>query len=337
MTDLTSLYQGAPPPATTSPIVSQQGLPDWYQQYLQGIAAQGTNVAQNASFTGQEATVAPLTINQQNAINATAALQGSQTPGINQAMGYTGNIVPAANTAAAAANAAIAPQANTFTGANVSQYMSPYTNQVVQGLINSSNQNLFNNILPNVNGTFIGAGQFGSTRNADVLGQNINQYETNLNSQIANTLNQGYVQGGQQFTQDQAQRLQQQQAAANTAIQGGQLQATSNQAAGQQTGALTQMNNNISLQNIGALSAAGQVEQAQNQAVANANQQNAIAASNFPWTQLNNLSGLVRGQQLPTTTTGVSAGPAPNYSPSPLAQAVQALGLQTAGAAPTIA
>ena len=335
---LNNLYNGTPPPAVTTPIVSQSGLPDWYQQYLAGIAAQGTNVAQNASFTGQEATVAPLADQTNQAIAQTQALQGSQQPGMAQAQGYTNTIMPTATAASANANALATPSTGTFTGSNVQNYMSPYTQSVVNGLVNTSNLNLFNNIIPNLNSSFIGSGQFGSTRNADVLMQGINQNQTALNAQVAQTLQQGYQNAGQQFTADQGQKIAGQTLGAQTALNAGQLDTTAAQAAGQQTGALTQMNNTMQLQNTGALSAAGQTIQNQNQAVANANQANAVAASNFPWQQLNNLSGLVRGQQLPTTTTSVSAGPAPNYTPSPLAQATQALGLTAGGnTTPTIA
>lgn len=344
---ISDLTTGSPPPNASTVFTSQQGLPSWYQQYLQSIAAQGLNVAtanNQAGFygqidpttgqvipgTSQAATVAGLTDPQTAAIQATQNLQGSQAPGMTAAQNYVNTITPNVNAAAATANQIAAPNTGTFTGSNVSKYLSPYTQNVINGLVNTSNMNLFNNIIPNLNSSFIGSGQFGSTRNADVLMQGINQNQLGLGANVANALQAGYGMAGQQFSSDQGQQIQGQQLGATTALNAGQLQATGAQAAGQQTGALTQANNAMALQNIGALGAAGQTLQTQNQNVANANQANAIANANYDWQQLNNLSGLVRGQQLPTTATSISAGPAANYSPSPLAQVGAGLGLQMA-------
>ena len=346
---LNSLTQGTAPPNADTLFASQQGLPSWYQQYLQSISAQGLNVA-NANNqvgfygqidpttglpvpgTSQAATVASLTDPQTAAIQATQDLQGSQAPGMAAAQNYVNTITPNVNAAAANANQIAAPNTGTFTGSNVSKYLSPYTQNVINGLVNTSNMNLFNNIIPNINSSFVGSGQFGSTRNADVLMQGINQNQLGLGANVSQALQAGYGQAGQQFASDQGQQIQGQQLGATTALNAGQLQATGAQAAGQQTGALTQANNAMNLQNIGALGAAGQTLQTQNQNVANANQANAIANANYDWQQLNNLSGLVRGQQLPTTSTSISAGPAANYAPSPLAQVGAGLGLQMASA-----
>jgi hypothetical protein len=49
----------------------------------------------------------------------------------------------------------------------LSKFMDPYTDSAVNAMYQQSNKNLMENILPGVNSTFTGNGQFGSTRNGD--------------------------------------------------------------------------------------------------------------------------------------------------------------------------
>lgn len=85
---------------------------------------------------------------------------------------------------------------NTLTPGGIQSYMSPYTNSVVQGLQNQANMNWNQNIMPAVNNEFIGSGQYGSGRNAQVLGQAANNFQTNLDAQTANVLESGYNTAG---------------------------------------------------------------------------------------------------------------------------------------------
>lgn len=67
----------------------------------------------------------------------------------------------------AGAQGALSQYQTQFNPADLSKFMDPYTDSAVQAMYRQSNQNLNENILPGVNSTFTGAGQFGSTRNAD--------------------------------------------------------------------------------------------------------------------------------------------------------------------------
>lgn len=88
--------------------------------------------------------------------------------------------------------------ANTATPQGIQSYMSPYIGNVVQGLTNQANMNWTNNIMPGVNNQFIGAGQYASGRNAQVLGQAANDFQTNLSANVANALETGYGMAGTQ-------------------------------------------------------------------------------------------------------------------------------------------
>lgn len=70
----------------------------------------------------------------------------------------------------------------------MNNFMNPYTQNVVNEQARLSNQNLNEQILPGVNSTFAGAGQFGSTRNADFINRAIRDQQQNLMGQQGQTL-----------------------------------------------------------------------------------------------------------------------------------------------------
>jgi hypothetical protein len=51
--------------------------------------------------------------------------------------------------------------------AELQRYLNPYTQDAAQATVSQINRNLNENVLPGVNSTFAGQGQFGSSRNAD--------------------------------------------------------------------------------------------------------------------------------------------------------------------------
>ena len=71
---------------------------------------------------------------------------------------------------------------------NLSQYTNPYVQNVVNANNQQSNQNLQENILPGVNSTFTGNGQFGSTRNADFTNRAIRDNQQTLNNANARVM-----------------------------------------------------------------------------------------------------------------------------------------------------
>jgi hypothetical protein len=64
-------------------------------------------------------------------------------------------------------------------------FMNPYTQGAAQEVTRLSNQNLTENVLPQVNSTFTGAGQFGSSRNADFTNRAIRDNQTSLNGALS--------------------------------------------------------------------------------------------------------------------------------------------------------
>lgn len=334
--DLSYLFNGSPPAAVTTPAASTSTLPDWYQQYIQNIASKGTQVAGAQATAGYpKAQVADFAKPTTDSFSAVQNLQGAYQPALTAASGIAGQEAGNAATAATNANADVAGPTQSFTGSNVAQYMSPYTSQVVDSLNKVANLNWNNNIMPGIQANALGSGIFGSTRNADLLGQAGANFQTGLNAQDAQALQSGFQLGATNFQADQARAQAQQQLQANTALQGGTLAQTAANQGATQMGALAQLQQNLGLQGATALNAVGQQQQAQNQQVLNTNQTNQVNTMNQDWTNLNNLSALIRGNSLPTSSMSVSQGPAANYSASPLAQLAQAYGLNQASSANT--
>lgn len=315
-----------------------------YQNAAFGQANQGANSADSIYGAGAGDINASTAYNPLQAItpylgaaagyNSAAAAQ----PWLNQAAGYQG----------------AAAQAGTPQG--IQSYMSPYTNSVVQGLQNEANQNWTQNIMPGVNDKFVGSGQYGSGRNAQVLGQAAGNFQTGLSANVANALESGYNTAGTQAA-NQAQLLAglggQSLTGANTAssAQGAQVSNLLNQAqaagtatqqagsnllnAGTSLGNLAatqtgqQLNSANTLGNLGAqaantnltqnqaLQATGQQQQQLNQTNLNTAQQNWQNQVNWPAQQTEYLNQIIRGLPAPTATTG-STQTTPAYSVSPL-------------------
>lgn len=318
-------------------------VPAWEQQYLTSLLGQAQTVAAQPyqQFPGQE--VAGLTPDQTQAFSNVedlvnngpsasldAAANSSATAGANTASGISAAGSPYYQQAAsynplATASPFIGAAANAGTPQGISAYLSPYTNNVVQGLVNTANQNWNNNILPSINDSFIGSGQYGSGRNATVLGQQANTFEQNLEGSVANALQSGYTTAGNQAdaqaanlgslanttanaTTAQAANLQ------NVGAGLGNLEATQ---AGAQGNAATNLANtaatglNTGITGSAALQSVGQQQQTQNQTNITQAMTDFQNQTMWPETQTSFLSNIVRG--LPSggsSSTGASQSPA---------------------------
>lgn len=287
---------------------SSASTPDWYNQFIQGIAGKGAELAgQSQDNPVPQQQIAGFTPDQQAAFDAIRGNQGSWKPGMESALGMTGGAVDTATGAAGAANAAVAGPAQKFTD-NVAGYMSPYTQQVVDEIARQGTKNFTENVMPGITGQMIGAGQFGSTRNADILGRAATEAQKDITGAQAQALESGYAQAGTLFNADANRQQAQQQLQANTALTGGQLGAGTQLGAGQQTGALTQAQAGLQFGDAQALQAAGQQQQQLQQAGLDTAYNNQVTSNNFGWDVLDKLNSIARGVQLPTSTTSTASG-----------------------------
>lgn len=132
-------------------------------------------------------------------------------------------------------------QSSTYDPTEMQQFLNPYVQDANNATIAASNRNLMENVLPNVNSTFAGAGQFGSTRNADFTNRAIRDNQTSLNETLAKNNAANYTQANQNYLNWNQQG---QSAASGLAGLGGQQMNYANTLAGlaSQGATLTQQN-----------------------------------------------------------------------------------------------
>jgi hypothetical protein len=332
--------------------------------YLNNLAGTSTQAGANAQYVGAQ----PL---QQQAFSQTAANVGNYQPALSQAynaLGQAGNMSAmgagadvlnqSANMSGAQAGASALNQSASMSGAqagqagidaamqtapsNVQSYMNPYISSVVDEAGRLGLQNIRNTISPQATAGAVGSGQFGSTRGANVLGQNVTSALQNLGGQQQGLLASGYqnaitssqadmarqLQAGVasgQLTQADATRLAQigqmqgqlTQADATRLAQIGQTQGQLTSAdmasrlqAAQNYGALGTTTQNLGMGDVNALSTMGgqQQQMAQNQQL-------------FPLQVAAQQAALMKGFTIPTSVSSTYTGPIPGaYQSSPLAQ-----------------
>ena len=100
----------------------------------------------------------------------------------------------------AAAGNYIAGGTRSFTDPGiVSSYMNPYTQNVVSGIGAAAGRNLYENLLPQVNRTFVGGGTFGGSRSADFTARAVRDANAAALSAQNEALQKGYESSMGQF------------------------------------------------------------------------------------------------------------------------------------------
>jgi hypothetical protein len=166
----------------------------------------------------------------QGAQDAASGVAGQTAGSANE---WANKIVTAAGNAAGQTATKVHPWANAATGAidanaqdwtsNYSKYMSPYTSEVVDNIARLGKRNWEDTIMPGVNSSMIGSGQFGSTRNADILAKAGLSANQDIMGMQSNALQSGYNSAAGIFGSDANRAQQQQQLAANTELAAGNM------------------------------------------------------------------------------------------------------------------
>jgi len=166
-----SILQGDPlPNITTTKEVETKG-PDWYNQYLESLAAPGTELL---GKTGAEL-VAPMSELQ------TGVLDTAKSGGLG---GYETMLGEAQDTARLAA-AGVTPEM-------IQGFMNPYTSGVVDEMERLQQQNLQRSLIPSLKGAFAGTGGVGSQRMFGAMGQMGADVQANLLGAQTKQLASGY-------------------------------------------------------------------------------------------------------------------------------------------------
>lgn len=161
-----SITQGAPLPDVTVTTTRADTTPQYYEDYLTGLAKAGER--------GMTAGVAPLDILQTTGYGQVQDAAAAYKPGLTEAE----------QTARAAAGG--------LDAARIQSLMDPYRQNVVDEMARLQQQNLQRNILPSLKAGFVGQGALGSQRYAGALGQSLADMQANLTGQQYGALSKGY-------------------------------------------------------------------------------------------------------------------------------------------------
>ena len=262
MADPTSpgFFQGAALPDVKTTTATQTTAPAWYNNFLSGLAGTGQTAVEQGGVAG---------------------FSGLQ----NQVFGAAPQAVQAGQGALGTAVGTATDVANTPTMSMISQYMNPYTQQVIGEVGRLGQQNWENKIAPGATAGAVGSGQFGSTRGMNVYGNLAREVNRDITGQQGTLLSSGF----------------------NDALKAAQAQQTLDLQAAQQLGQLSGQQYTQGTGGLDVLSKLGAQQQALEQ-----------AKLNYPMSALGQVSNLIKGYTVPTGVTQNYTGPMPNaYAKSP--------------------
>lgn len=278
------LFQGTPPENASASTTTVGSLPDWYQEYMRAMMGQSAATASQPYTQYEGARIQDFTDPQLQSFDLTQQSIGTQDP-------YN-----------AAASSALTESGNPDLNQSVfDSYMNPYTSGVVDRLGVLGARNLSENLLPAVNATFTGAGQWGGSRNADFTARAVRDANESTLAAQNQALSDSYNQ------------------AMNAYGQGQNRQAY----AGQALGALGSTAQTEALKDAAALNTIGGQQQQLGQQSLDTAYQDFLNQRDWGKTQDTFLNSIIRGvAPPPTSTQSVSSIPGnyANYSPAPLSQ-----------------
>ena len=189
-----------------------------------------------------------------------------------------------------AAGTSYNPVGSAFDAAAAQQYMNPYLQNALNPQLEEARRQAQITQLGNA-AKSTQAGAFGGSRQALMDTETQRNLGTNLAAITGQGYNTAYDKAAAQFNADQARRIQEAQYGTDVGLKGLSQAATANQAAGNVGTQQAQ----YGLQNLTALGAAGNTQQAQNQAGLNALYNQYLEQRNYPGTLLANQANLIKG------------------------------------------
>jgi len=252
--------------------------PAYYTDYLSNLASSGTQAATGAKYADANAL-------QTGAFGDVTKAASAYEPTLQAA----GNVLLSARDATSPLSAASSylTAAGTSPATAAASYMSPYTTGVVNQIGNLGQRNIMQNLAPQATSGAVGAGQFGSKRGAEVLGQTIQNANRDILGQQTSAMDKAYQTALDTAIKQNQLEAQMGSTAGNLASQG-QVNLTN---LGQTAGQLASTQQGLNLADINARATLGE-------------QQRTIAQNKelFPLSNLSTLSTILRGYNVPTST-----------------------------------
>lgn len=321
------MSKGSKAPSSQTSTVNQSNLPEYAKPYFEGLLnATQSEIAQPYTPYGGPR-IQGFSNDQQSAFGGIRSLASYGNPTTDLAASGAAGIYNPATSFGNFQAGQVGTQM--FPGTDISGYMNPYIDNVLDRLQQRTQQN-YAETQGNRNTAAQRAGAFGGSRQAiqDVLAQR--DLSQQLGDQQANVLNQGYNQATGLWTSDQARRLQgdlaNQQAqigSANIGLQGLNTGLQSSQL----LGALGNQQQNLAMDRLKALQATGQQEQQLGQTSLDQAYQDFVNQRDYGRNNLAFYSGILRGIPVSSESSTIQYQPAPNALSSALGSGISALSL----------
>ena len=316
-------------------ITSTTALPDWYTNTAMDLLGKQQALLNKPYQTYQAPRVAGFTPDQQAAFGQTRSASTSYQPGLTAAQ-RTVNATSGMPTGMSAA----LPFAQTASGnvADPSAYMDPYVNGVVDRVAELGNRNLTENIMPGLEGRYIGAGQLGfgpregfgtpSGMMTDTA-RAIRDTQDNITAQQGQLLSQGWANAQNAMGSD----LNRSANMASTMAGIANSDATQNLNIGNTQATLAGLAQQYGLTGANAMSGIGQTQQGLNQQNLDVAYQDFLAQRDYKQNQLNNSLNTFKGVATGIPQTQTEQGIVPNGDTSQPASTGSTIASGLAGAA----
>ena len=319
------LSEGAaiPQGSALTDMTKQQVLPEWYTNYAMGILSGQQAIASRPYETAPMPRVAGFTPTQQQAFGMTGTAASAYQPLLRQAT----DVAQAAANAPGALNTAqpFLTQAGQTSVSNIGTYMNPYNEAVVNRIADLGTRNLTENIMPEIEGRYIKAGQLGFGGRGGLGGtpsgmmtdtsRAVRDVSADILAQQAKALQSGYTEAAGLAGTD----LSRFGTLANTAGGLAQTQQEQQLAASGALSGLGAKAQELGLAGAGALGNVGALQQQQGQKNLDIAYGDFLRQQGYPQEQINNMintfKGVASGVPSATTEYGISpSGVQPQYS-----------------------
>jgi hypothetical protein len=272
---------------STTTSQTQTILPQWYTDYATNLLTKARDATNQPYQRYDAARIAPFQQEQLDAFSQYKQGMGGYQPYVNSA------------------NQALNRGTGSFTDTGVAQrYMNPYIQNVISGIGSTAARNLSENILPQLNRTFVGSGTFGGSRSAEFMRRAVRDTQSAALGKQTEALADAYGAGADLYGNEAAR-----------ALTGAQQYSQLGQSAQEQR-----------LRELTGLEAIGAKRQELGQTSANLAYSDFERQRDYPITQLQQLAGIGGVPSASGAGTVVKEEPGRNNTAAILGLASQALG-----------
>ena len=323
------LFEGQPPQSVTTYGQTVENVPKWMSDYTQGLIARANAAAAEPYIPYGGPRIAGFSPEQEAAFGLVEENVGAYQPFLEAgARGIGGGLSAAANIARSA-DPYLRQAEGSFTDPGVAgQYMDPYIQNVLARQAEESGRQLTERFIPELQGAFTGAGQFGSRGGfgsmQDIGTRGVREIAEGLQGQQLAALSGAYGEAGQRYEAERGRYGQL--ATTRGALEEATAAAQFRGAEG--AGRLGEFAQQAGLTDAAALEAIGIQTQGMDQASMDLAYSDFLEQRDLPMQRVGFMSDVIRGLPDPggvSTTTNV--GPASIYQPSGLSQLVGGYGV----------